>query len=197
MTPEILILAAGAATRMRGGDKAVEPVDGRPLVARLATEALATGCRVTVALPPGGGPREAALAGLPVNRLRVPDPEAGLAASLRAGVSALPARAPVLVLLADMPEITTADLCAVLASFAATPDRIHRGTGQDGTPGHPVIFPAWARPELLALTGDQGARPLLSRHAAEVTLVPLPGTHATCDLDTPEDWAAWRASRRQ
>jgi CTP:molybdopterin cytidylyltransferase MocA len=197
MTPEILILAAGAATRMRGVDKLMEPIDGRPLIARLALEALATGCPVTVALPPGGGPREAALAGLPVTRLRVPDPATGIAASLRAGLMALPAPAPVLVLLGDMPELTASDLRHVLTAFASAPQRIHRGAGADGTPGHPVIFPPWARDELMALTGDQGARPLLARHAAEVTLVPLPGTHATCDLDTPEDWAAWRASRRE
>ncbi|PJE36025.1 nucleotidyltransferase family protein, partial [Pseudooceanicola lipolyticus] len=29
-----------------------------------------------------------------------------------------------------------------------------------------------------------------------VQLVPLPGQRARADLDTPEDWAAWRARHR-
>lgn len=195
MTPEILILAAGASSRMRGADKLMEPVAGQPLIAHLARQALATGCPVTVALPPGGGARETALDGLPVTRLRVPAPEDGMAASLTAGLAALPQPAPVLLLLGDMPEITAADLSRVLAAHAAAPDRIHRGAGSDGTPGHPVLFPPWARADLANLSGDQGARAVLTRHAARVTLVPLPGDHATTDLDTPEDWARWRAAQ--
>ena len=39
-------------------------------------------------------------------------------------------------------------------------------------------------------TGDDGARDLLKGET--VTSVPLPGDHATLDLDTPEAWARWR-----
>mgnify|MGYP006184317219 CR=1 FL=1 len=42
---------------------------------------------------------------------------------------------------------------------------------------------------------DEGARSVLVRHRARLRLVPLPGHHATTDLDTPEDWAAWRAAQ--
>lgn len=196
MTPvHILILAAGSSSRMRGVDKLMEPIAGQPLIAHLAQVALATGCPVTVALPAGGGPREVALRGLPLTGLRVPRPEDGMAASLTAGLAALPRQAPVMLLLGDMPELTAADLQAMLAAQTAHPGRILRAMGQDGTPGHPVLFPPWTRPDLAGLTGDQGARAVLARHAAEITPVPLPGSHATTDLDTPEDWARWRAGR--
>ncbi len=39
----ILILAAGASTRMRGRDKLMEPVEGRPLIRRQAEMARAAG----------------------------------------------------------------------------------------------------------------------------------------------------------
>ena len=55
-----------------------------------------------------------------------------------------------------------------------------------------MLLPPWLRPEILALTGDQGARELLQRHRDKVRLVPLPEARAITDLDTPEDWAAWR-----
>jgi molybdenum cofactor cytidylyltransferase len=56
-----------------------------------------------------------------------------------------------------------------------------------------VLFPADLLPELAALTGDTGAREVLTRHATRVHLVPLKGDRALVDLDTPEDWADWRA----
>jgi CTP:molybdopterin cytidylyltransferase MocA len=195
MTPEILILAAGSASRMRGADKLLEDIDGEPLLARSARVALATGCRVTVTLPPDRPGRLVAIQGLAVTPVIVPDAAQGMAASLIAGLRALPAAAPVLMVLADLPDLTTKDLQACLAVWAKDPRAIPRGAAADGTPGHPVGFPPDLRAELLALTGDTGARAVLARHADRLHLVRLPGTHATTDLDTPEEWATWRASR--
>jgi molybdenum cofactor cytidylyltransferase len=193
MTPHILILAAGASSRMRGADKLLERVEDQPLLTRITGAALATGAQVTVTLPPNRPARAKALQGLAVAHVIVPDAASGMAASLKAGVAALPKDAPVLLLLADLPEITSDDLNLMLTEWQATPDLILRGTAADGTPGHPVCLPAWCRPEIAALEGDEGARGLLQRHRDQLRLVPLPGNHATTDLDTPEDWAAWRS----
>ncbi|MFN5826754.1 MAG: nucleotidyltransferase family protein, partial [Rhodobacterales bacterium] len=65
----------------------------------------------------------------------------------------------------------------------------------DGTPGHPVLFPVWALADLAALTGDSGARDLLQTYRNRTELVALPARHAVTDLDTPEDWAAWRGAQ--
>ena len=195
MTPAaILLLAAGASSRMRGADKLLEPVDGVPLLLRQARVALATGVPVLVTLPVDRPARVAVLAGLDLMTVPVPDAALGLSASIRAGVRAAGAR-PVLVLLADLPEITTADLGLLLARHATVPDLILRATAADGTPGHPVLFPDWVLPGLAALTGDSGARDLLHQHRDRTELIALPARHAVTDLDTPEDWAAWRAAR--
>lgn len=193
MTPHILILAAGAASRMRGGDKLLEPVAGVPLLTRIAQAALATGCPVTVTLPPDRPARSYALAELPLTCLTVADAAAGMARSIIAGVQTIPAQAPILLVLADLPMLTAQDFATLLARHRADPTALLRGADPDGTPGHPVLLPPDLRPELLALTGDEGARPLLKRHADRLRLVPLPAGHATTDLDTPEDWAEWRA----
>jgi molybdenum cofactor cytidylyltransferase len=195
MPPKILLLAAGSSSRMRGVDKLMEPVDGQPLLARQACAALATGAPVLVTLPPDRPARAAALRGLGATLVPVPDAPLGLSASIRAGVAAA-GDGPLLVLLADLPEITSQDLSLILSRHAATPDRLLRATAQDGTPGHPVLFPAWAVPQLAQLTGDTGARDLLAKLADHTDPVPLPARHAVTDLDTPEDWAAWRAARR-
>lgn len=191
----ILLLAAGASSRMAPADKLTETLDGEPLLRRAARVALETGAPVIVVLPPDRPAREACLAGLSVTRVTAREAAEGMAASLRAGLAALPAGAAgVMVLPADMPGFGAADLTALLTRFAADPTRILRGAAADGTPGHPVLFPADLIPALAALTGDEGGRSVLHAQAARVDLVPLPGRRALVDLDTPADWQAFRAS---
>ncbi len=118
-----------------------------------------------------------------------------MGASLRQGIAALPGDRGVLVILADMPELTADDLSRVLHHAAQAPDLIWRGYSETGKPGHPVYFPRWARDEVLALQGDSGARAVIDAHPDQVRPVPLTANHAITDLDTPADWAAWRAAR--
>lgn len=191
----ILILAAGASSRMRGEDKLLQDIDGQPLLARITRAAQATGLPVLVVLPPDRPARLTAL--IPTGAAHVIASQAalGLSASLTTGIAALPPDRAVMLLLADLPEITTEDLTRIALAHEEDPHAILRGAAADGTPGHPVLFPAACRRELLDLTGDEGARSVLQRHRDRLRLVPLPGNHATTDLDTPEDWAAWRAAR--
>ncbi len=191
----VLLLGAGSSSRMRGADKLLQQVDGEPVLRRQARAAQAATPLVLVALPAADTARRAALDGLGVTCVAVPDAAEGMAASIRAGVGALPRETPgVAILPADMPDITADDLATVLAAFAADPDRILRGAASDGRAGHPVVFPARLFGRLMALGGDAGAREVL--RAEEVRLCPLPAEHALTDLDTPEDWAAWRAARQ-
>lgn len=196
MNAHILILAAGSSSRMRGGDKLLEQVDGQPQLARILQAALQTGLPVTVALPPDRPDRAAAIAALPARQISVPDPAQGMAASLTAGLASLPPTTGVMLLLADLPDITAQDLITLRDAWAQEPEAILRGAAADGTPGHPVCFPPDLRDDLMTLKGDEGARAVLVRHRARLRLIPLPGRHATTDLDTPEDWAAWRAARQ-
>ncbi|TDE38430.1 nucleotidyltransferase family protein [Antarcticimicrobium sediminis] len=194
----ILLLAAGQSRRMRGRDKLMEPVAGTPLLRRMARRACAAGLGpVIVALPPAPHPRHDAVAGLPITPVPVPDLAEGIAASLKRALAALPPAAEaVMILLADLPDLTTDDLQTVAAAMGARADTlIWRGATAAGKPGHPVIFARALFDELAALSGDNGAQMVIRRHAEHMALVPLPARHALNDLDTPEDWAAWRAAR--
>lgn len=176
---------------MRGRDKLLEPIRGVPLLARQVAVARATGHPVFVTLPPQPGPRHALAAG--ATAVLVPDAAEGLAASLRAALGALPAGVPgLLLLLADLPELETADLQAVLAAAGHDPGEPVRGATPDGRAGHPVFLPARLFAAACGLTGDRGAATLLA--GERVRLVALPGARALADLDTPEDWVAWRAA---
>ena len=190
--PLILLLAAGRSTRMRGADKLLESVDLHPLIRLMAARCAKAG-PTRVVLAPDQAARRAALEGLDVDIVEAPEGE-GLSASLKAGVAGV--TGPVMVVLADMPEITAYDLHVLLALSEQAPKAILRAASKDGTAGHPVLFPADLVADLGRLSGDEGAKPLLKREAARLHLVPLQGTRATTDLDTPEDWEEWRAARR-
>lgn len=174
---------------MRGTDKLLEEVDGTPLILRATRAACAVSDRVIVALPPASLQR-AWLGDSPAQIIEVAD--RAISASIRAGVAACKAEA-LLIHLADMPEIDAGALSRLSAGWQASDASILRATDADGTPGQPVIFAAALFPELLALTGDTGARDIIARYGAETCA--LPGRAATIDLDTPEAWAEWRAAR--
>lgn len=189
----IVILAAGRSLRMGWRDKLLEPLGNPPILQVVALRALATGARVIVVLPPDRPARAAVLAGLPVRCVTAEDAAAGMTASLRAGIGDARGANGAMILPADMPGLQTADLRRLLDEFAADPTRILRAASDTGQPGHPAIFPADLFADLMALTGDEGGRSVIARHRDRVTLVPLPGDRATLDLDTPDDWAAFRA----
>jgi molybdenum cofactor cytidylyltransferase len=194
MTLSILILAAGSSSRMRGADKLLERVDGIPQITRVANAALATGCPTFAALPTDRPLRAAAISGLPLRQIPIDDAAEGMGASIRTAAAVIP-DGPLMILLADLVDLTEGDLQTMIAAHRADTKALLRGAAQDGTAGHPTIFPADLRPALLSLAGDAGARGLFHSHRDRLHLVTLPDTHATTDLDTPEDWAVWRASR--
>lgn len=190
----ILVPAAGASSRMGGRDKLLETVDGEALLRRQVRAACGTGAPVLVTLPKGaGGPRAEVLEGLARLRFSWIDASEGMAASLRAGAGAArkAGAAGLMVHLPDMPDITKADLALLLRRFAEAPETPCRATGEEGEPGHPVIFPARLFALLETVTGDAGGRAALDGETARP--IALPGRRALKDLDTPEDWAAWRA----
>lgn len=192
----ILIPAAGASRRMGGRDKLMEMVDGQPVLRQIARHCLASGCATLATLPQNGpyGPaRVAALSGLSVNLLELTDASEGLSASLRAGAAFAEGADGLMVVMPDMPDIDIADLILLRKTFAQ--DRLTpvRATDSRGTPGHPVIIPSRLFSKIAGLRGDHGARALLDQE--RVNLCPLLDLRATTDLDTADEWSAWRAGR--
>lgn len=191
----IVIPAAGASARMRGGDKLLEPVEAMPLLRRQALLALGLCADVVVTLRPSDVERHAVLRGLTLQIAWVVQACEGMAASIRAG--SLGASGSVMILPADMPELDQSDLQNLIRAHSAAPQAIWRGASAAGLAGHPVIFPADLVVQLQRITGDAGARAVLSAHPERIRLCPLAAEHALTDLDTPEDWRAWRAKAQR
>jgi molybdenum cofactor cytidylyltransferase len=190
----IVIPAAGASSRMRGADKLLTPIDGTPLLRRTALIALAAYRAVLITLRVDDTARKQVVQDLPLQIVAIPDAALGLSASLRGAAAQGLGR--LMILPADMPDLTAQDLTAMIQASNTKPDALWRATAQDGTLGHPVIFPADLRTAFASLTGDQGARPVLEANAPRVQTLALPANHALTDLDTPEAWQAWTQARK-
>ena len=190
-----VVLAAGRSRRM-GQAKLLMPVAGRAIVRHAVEGVLAGGVdSVWVVTGPDGGPIEAALAGLDVQIVVNPAPEEGQAGSVRAGIAALPAPVDTaLIALGDQPALEPSIIPALLAARRTSTRPIVAPRYRDGQ-GNPVVFKREIFPELLRLTGDQGARPVIQKEPARVEWVefdlPMPP-----DVDTPADYEKIRAKLR-
>lgn len=183
-----LLLAAGASSRMGVRDKLMEQIDGQPLLAVMAARALENG-PLYVTLPARDHPR----AGTLPQAAQVVAVTGQMSDSIKAGIAALPDdMTGVVILPADMPAIAATDIAAIITCAEASQAPIVRATTDDGKPGHPIYFARSVFDELATITGDRGAHAICVTHKADTEFVPLAGNRARLDLDTPEEWSAYR-----
>jgi molybdenum cofactor cytidylyltransferase len=166
----------------------IAEIGGKPLVRIAAEQALASKASPVIVVT--GHERdkvEAALAGLNVRFAHNPDYAEGLGSSLRTGIAAVPAEADgAVICLGDMPHVDAALIDKLIAAFDPEKGALVVVPTIEGRRGNPVI---WARrffPELMAVTGDVGARGMLATVAEAVAEVPVTDVAVTVDVDTPD-----------
>ncbi len=197
---DAVILAAGTSSRL-GRPKQLLDVGGRALVQRVVDAAL--GSSVTrVVVVTGAASEDVRAAVAPDARLRFADNnvyESGQASSLAAGIRALDSETEAaVVLLGDQPGVSSALIDRLIAEFAATDKPVVRpifAAAGRRVPGHPVIFARSFWPEVLALSGDEGARAVLDARSGDVLEVTIED-QAPRDIDTEADYAAVLAEPR-
>jgi molybdenum cofactor cytidylyltransferase len=178
-----ILLAAGSATRF-GGDKLLVPLPGGTPIGVAALENLAGAVDTVVAVVRLGDDALATVLAAHGARVTVcPRAAEGMGESLAWGVRAAPVAAAWLIALADMPWVQP-------ASVGRVGDALRQGAPiaaptWQGAQGHPVGFAGSLYPELIALTGDEGARSIVARHGA--SLVATEDAGVLRDVDTPRD----------
>ncbi len=189
-----VVLAAGLSSRM-GSNKLLADIGGKPLVRRVVEAALASAADpVIVVTGNAGSGVRAALDGLQVRFVENADFTKGLSTSLRAGLSALPESCNgALFLLGDMPDVSAALIDKLIAAFDPTEGRAICVATRLGKRGNPVLWSQRFFPDILALTGDIGAKHLITEHDELVCEVEAEDDAPLTDIDTPEALAAYRA----
>lgn len=186
-----IILAAGESKRF-GEPKQLLRLDGRFLIERVLQAALESNLDFVVLvlgcehdriqrslLKRTGHPKCAVL----VN----PDYRYGLSSSLKAGIARIQLDFPsAMFLLGDQPMVSAALINRLLQQFAQSEKSIcvpaHRGTR-----GNPTLFGKPHYAAILNLTGDTGARDLITTHPEEVLTVDVPDPLVFLDIDRRED----------
>ena len=92
----------------------------------------------------------------------------------------------ILLMLADLPLITTEHLENLVTAWAQAPTSIIASAFED-TLGPPIVFPKTDFDALLELSGDRGARPVIDANRDRVQAIAC--EEAAFDIDRPEDLA--------
>ena len=186
----VVVLAAGRGSRFGDASpKTLAPLGGQPLVAHAVTQAKASGLRPVVVVVGCQAEDVALAAGRDVEVIENPFWEEGMSTSLRAGLAAVLADRSVTamtVALADQPRIGSEAYRRLVLAHADGAELAVATYG--GKRGHPVLIGRSWFEEAMRMTGDQGARTLLTR--PEVIEVPCDGTGEATDVDTPADLKA-------
>jgi molybdenum cofactor cytidylyltransferase len=169
-----IVLAAGGSARM-GQPKQLLPIDGQPMVRRVAEQVLgASLAQVVVVVGANSELVSGALSGLPLDIVANANWSQGLSASLRVGLEALePDIQAAIMVLADQPALTSELFAALVDGYLAS--------------GAPIraLFP-----ELLAVEGDRGGRAVIARHPERVEELEVGLDAVISDVDTPEEYGA-------
>jgi CTP:molybdopterin cytidylyltransferase MocA len=187
-----VLLAAGCASRY-GAPKQIIPVAGIPMVRRAARIAMQCLARTVVVTGAYRTEVDGCLGDLDVELAFNSAWRGGMGGSIACGVERLlrldPDAQACLIMLADQPLVTAADLAALIDAHRHHPEHIVASGYDDGTCGAPCLFPRRHFEELLALQGQGGARSVLRAHRDEVHRVANP--RACIDIDTPEACRRW------
>ena len=188
----VIVLAAGASTRM-GRQKLTLPLaDGRPLVRAAVEQVLAADLDdVVVVLGREAEAVASALRGLPIRTVVNPRYAEGQSTSLRAGLDALAQDTEAAVVaLGDQPLPDPRMLRQLVEAFRTSGRPIVAPLYRDGR-GNPVLFASSVFDELRRVEGDRGGRPVVARDPERVAEVPVDAP-MPADIDTPEDYEAAR-----
>jgi molybdenum cofactor cytidylyltransferase len=184
-----VVLAAGRSRRMAPHNKLLLPDrTGKPMIARVVDNVLSSGARpVLVVLGHMADEVERILGGRPVRFVHAPDYAEGLSASLKAGIAAVPPEnAAAIVCLGDMPLVTGRMIDRLLAAYDPTEGRRIVLPTFHGKQGNPMLWDRGFFAEILAITGDSGARFLLGKYLESVAEVEMADDAVLRDFDTTE-----------
>ncbi|HEV8124508.1 MAG TPA: nucleotidyltransferase family protein [Gemmatimonadales bacterium] len=190
-----IILAAGKAERF-GRDKLTVEYQGRALVSHVfgvVAAAVRQGLLAGgfVVLRAGAHSIEALARQEGLTPVVNPDADAGISASLRAGLAAIDSAGPragaAMVFPGDQPHVRLDVIGRLIETWrrGGSPAVRPRYSEEPGSPNHPVLLDATLWPLVSRLAGDSGFASIFREHPELVTTIDVAGRNP--DMDTPLD----------
>ena len=181
---DVAVLAAGSARRF-GSNKLLATIDGEALVVRALRRARAAGIGPVILVT---GFEAAAVAAFAAGEydaiIHNPRFADGIGTSIAAAAAGTGGDRGLMITLADQPLVTAAHLGELADAWQSAATRIV-ATAYAGIVGVPALFPPAARPALVALDGNRGARTVIESGSHPV--LPVGFAAAAVDIDRPAD----------
>ncbi len=183
-----ILLAAGLSRRM-GTQKLLLPYAGGTVIGHIAGQIARSGVdRIVAVTRPGASGIAKALSGVRLEIVTNPEADGDMLSSVRCGLRALPDEGEgFLVALGDQPGITAELIDRMIAAFGATGRGIVLPTHEHHR-GHPILFAARYRREVVTRFDGRGLRGLPTEHDGDVLELPESGPAVLSDMDYPEDY---------
>lgn len=183
-----IVLAAGRSVRMGEANKLLMSWNGIPLIERTLDNVVAAKPdEVLVVTGHQSEQLENAVARFDVRVVHNENYASGLASSLKAGIAALGRSVEgALVVLGDMPLVEPGLIRRLVDSFEKTSDICLPVF--EGNQGNPVLWGRDYFKEIQMLTGDRGAKELLSKHQSCVKSTDAGTRGVLRDFDEPADF---------
>jgi molybdenum cofactor cytidylyltransferase len=180
-----ILLAAGSASRFGGGKLLATLSDGNAIGTVSLRNLRSALDDVRVVVRAGDSALRALFEQDSATVIECADAQLGMSRSLVAGVRAADRADGWVIALADMPFVRPATVRAIAEALRAGAAIV--APAYRGARGNPVGFAARFKEDLLGVSGDQGARAVLRRHAAEVEVIECDDPGILRDIDTPDD----------
>lgn len=188
MTTAVLLLAAGASSRM-GKPKMFLTYQGKTLLQHTVEVAAVINHPVFVVTGEHTQAIATSLQSYNVQLIHNEQWQEGMGSSIAAGVTGIVQAGydpdVIIIAVCDQPFIT-ADLLQQMIAVNKQSGKGMVGCAYSDTIGTPVLFDKKYRTALQGFSGQQGAKRLLQQFPDDVAVVPFP--LGSIDIDTPEDY---------
>jgi len=183
-----IVLAAGRSRRM-GVQKLLLPFGSKTVITYIVDQLTASFVdEVHVVVGCQGKRVSRELSGRPVSIVNNSNYKSGMLFSVRCGLNAMAQQCRVvLVVLGDQPSVTTKLIDQMLQAFAFTEKQILIPLYK-GKRGHPIMFSAAYREEILTQYDNVGLRGLLHAHEEDIFELPVTASGVLSDMDYPQDY---------
>lgn len=191
-----ILLAAGESRRMGDVNKLELNVDGVSLLRRTAELLLASNLHeIVVVLGHEAEKTRAILNDMPMKVIENKAYRDGQMTSMYQGLLSLSKVCEgVMVCLADQPLLQINDVNTLITAFGS---RCHGSIlvpTFEGRRGNPIIFDYEHRQEILNGERNLGCKKLIEKNPHEVSCFEMSNDHVVIDLDTPEQYTAFKAA---
>ena len=185
----LIVLAAGKSTRMRGRNKLLVTIQGKPIIRRVVEAALRSKVNeVVVVLGWEADNIQKALAELPCRLIVNKDYEKGQSGSVKAGLRGVgEATRAILVLPGDVAMIDARSINLVIDEYAREKHPIIVAVHK-GRPGHPILLDRQLFKEIEQINEQTfGLKNVIKKHEKGIRFVETGSSNVLRDVDTPED----------